>query len=387
MNAYKIILITISIFTSSITFSQQSNYDVSAGNGNGIRFWSNDNYKIHMGAAPNYKYGPVTDYSIKMNMNDNAARGWTWGIVGQPPIAALNTLGTMQLDKDLRVLGNIGIGTDEPNSKLDIVGNGITIREQVGLRNGDAQLFNHTGATNGFMIRPYDESFEGGTWNWNSDFGYRNDSKNWYVETDFAVGTTQTNGYNLAVNGSIGATSLTLSESGIPTNGDVKLYNHIGQTYGFLLRPYDESFEGGAWNWNSDFGYRNETKNWYVETSFAIGTTNPGNYRLAVEGTIGAREIKVHLDAWSDFVFNSDYDLMNLEEVESFISKNNRLPDIPSESDVIESGVNLGEMDAKLLQKIEELTLYMIDMNKEVKSLRQENESLKAKIDNLESLK
>jgi hypothetical protein len=117
-----------------------------------------------------------------------------------------------------------------------------------------------------------------------------------------------------------------------------------------------------------------------------IGTTNPGSYRLAVEGVIGAREVKVTLDSWSDFVFQEDYLLIELEAVEKFIDKEDRLPDIPSEREIIENGLNLGEMDAKLLQKIEELTLYMIQMNKDVKVLKEENSELKKKIVKLEAV-
>ena len=117
-----------------------------------------------------------------------------------------------------------------------------------------------------------------------------------------------------------------------------------------------------------------------------IGTEDPQSL-LAVNGTITSKEVKVTLDGWSDFVFNNDYQLKDLEEVETFINKNNRLPGIPSEAEVVENGVNLGEMDTKLLQKIEELTLYMITINKEVKSLKKENFELKEKIEKLESEK
>ncbi len=79
--------------------AQQQYYDVTVGNGNGVRFWQSDSYKIHMGAGAEYQYGPVTDYSIKMNMDvyNNNGRGWTWGTSGVAPIAALNTLGNMQI--------------------------------------------------------------------------------------------------------------------------------------------------------------------------------------------------------------------------------------------------------------------------------------------------
>lgn len=97
-----------------------------------------------------------------------------------------------------------------------------------------------------------------------------------------------------------------------------------------------------------------------------IGTNDfSGNHKLRVEGSIGAREIKVEATGWSDFVFERDYDLRTLEEVEEHIAEKGHLPEIPSEAEVTENGINLGEMDAKLLQKIEELTLYMIKQNKQ----------------------
>ncbi|MEM6830820.1 MAG: hypothetical protein AAF551_09915 [Bacteroidota bacterium] len=109
-----------------------------------------------------------------------------------------------------------------------------------------------------------------------------------------------------------------------------------------------------------------------------IGTTNLGdaNYLLSVNGTIRSKEIKVDAD-WSDFVFEKDYNLLTLEEVEQHISERGHLPEIPSEAEVTANGINLGEMDSKLLQKIEELTLYLIEQNKEIKALKAEVARLK----------
>ncbi len=115
--------------------------------------------------------------------------------------------------------------------------------------------------------------------------------------------------------------------------------------------------------------------------SVGIGTATTGSHKLAVEGSIGAREIKVTASGWSDFVFKKDYKLPTLEEVEEHINENGHLPEIPNEAEVKENGINLGEMNAKLLQKIEELTLYMIDLNKQVQQLKVENEELKSKIE------
>lgn len=107
-----------------------------------------------------------------------------------------------------------------------------------------------------------------------------------------------------------------------------------------------------------------------------IGTSSPDS-KLAVNGTIHTKEVKVDLIGWSDFVFEDDYDLPSLTELESFILKNKHLPDVPTEAEVLENGIMLGEMNAKLLQKIEELTLYLIDQNKMIENLQKEVSELK----------
>ena len=90
---------------------------------------------------------------------------------------------------------------------------------------------------------------------------------------------------------------------------------------------------------------------------------------LTVDGKITSTEIEVKTDVWSDFVFYDDYYLRPLCEVEKFIKTNRHLPDVPSESEVLENGVNVGQMSAVLLQKIEELTLYIIELNKRIEDL------------------
>jgi hypothetical protein len=112
-----------------------------------------------------------------------------------------------------------------------------------------------------------------------------------------------------------------------------------------------------------------------VHRSAAIGTVNfadaiPGGYKLVVGGKILAEEIRVKLiKDWADYVFAPSYRLKSLGEVEDHIRTHRRLPDIPSATEVGESGVDIGDMQAKLLAKIEELTLYVIEQKKAIDAL------------------
>ncbi|KQW99227.1 hypothetical protein [Flavobacterium sp. Root420] len=137
-----------------------------------------------------------------------------------------------------------------------------------------------------------------------------------------------------------------------------------------------------------------------------IGTSSPDS-KLAVNGTIHSKEVKVDMNGWSDFVFKKEYNLPTLQEVEKHINKKGHLEDIPSEEEVLKNGINLGEMNAKFLQKIEELTLYLIQQEKkntvqtleienfkneiansknEIETLKKENESFKNILDRLSKI-
>ncbi|SFW21425.1 hypothetical protein SAMN02927921_00604 [Sinomicrobium oceani] len=107
-----------------------------------------------------------------------------------------------------------------------------------------------------------------------------------------------------------------------------------------------------------------------------INTTNP-DAELSVNGHIHTKEVKVDLDGWSDFVFEEGYDLPTLQEVEAHIRENGHLQDIPAAKEVAENGIRIGEMNAKLLQKIEELMLYTIAQEKRIQRLESEIVQLK----------
>ena len=91
-------------------------------------------------------------------------------------------------------------------------------------------------------------------------------------------------------------------------------------------------------------------------------------------GYVKAKEIKVTLTDWPDYVFEEGYDRLSLPETEKYIKENGHLPDVPSTQEVQENGVSLGEMNAILLQKIEELTLHIIDLQNQIDELKQGKE-------------
>lgn len=114
-----------------------------------------------------------------------------------------------------------------------------------------------------------------------------------------------------------------------------------------------------------------------------IGTTNPTSL-LTVAGNIASREVKVTVDAGADFVFEKDYNLPSLEAVDKYIKENKHLPEIASAQEMQKEGINLSEMNIKLLQKIEELTLYTIEQQKSTEKLKQTIEVLNKRLEAIE---
>ncbi|HMM03766.1 MULTISPECIES: hypothetical protein [unclassified Dysgonomonas] len=139
---------------------------------------------------------------------------------------------------------------------------------------------------------------------------------------------------------------------------------------------------GGYTLWLSSYGgikfFTAGTPRFTINNSgyVGIGTTNP-TALLSVNGTIRSKEVKIEATGWSDFVFAPDYRLPTLSEVERYIKEKQHLPDVPSEKEVIENGISVGAMQAKLLQKIEELTLYVIDLKKENEEIKKKLEDIK----------
>ncbi len=118
-----------------------------------------------------------------------------------------------------------------------------------------------------------------------------------------------------------------------------------------------------------------------LQGKIGIGTDDPQN-ELSVNGTIWAKEVIVSLEDGADWVFEEDYNLKPLAEVEAFIKRNKHLPEMPSANDFRANDMKVSEMTNRLLQKIEELTLYTIEQEKKLEEL----EVLKARLAKLEAL-
>ncbi len=153
----------------------------------------------------------------------------------------------------------------------------------------------------------------------------------------------------------------------------------VKQTY-YGVRP---SFTISTTDYNSPYTAFVDRLSINPVGNVGIGTTTP-DYRLTVNGKIKAEEIQVVVDVPADYVFEKDYSLMPLEEVEQFVTENKHLPGMPDAQSLIANGWQVGEMNNKLLEKVEELTLYMIQLKKTTDELQKQNDVLKTQIGKLE---
>lgn len=149
----------------------------------------------------------------------------------------------------------------------------------------------------------------------------------------------------------------------------------VGTAHGFVIAPWA----------NATSGLRMDNQG-----RVAIGYTasQPAGYNLFVQSGILTEKVKVAVNGsgqWADYVFAKDYKLMPLAQVEQYIKTHQHLPNVPSATTMVKEGNDLGKTDAKLLEKIEELTLYLIEMKKVTDRLEAENTAMKSEISNLKS--
>jgi hypothetical protein len=262
---------------------------------------------------------------------------------------------------------------------LTILNNGYV---GVGTGNPVGQLHVNTEASNALTISRYGSNtfgFEIG----GATFGlydYTNTKFKWFVQGD-----------NLLLNPYSGKTGIGTTEPvtllHLHEEADKDTYVHLTN-----LNTGKSTADGlelsankdlGANVWNYENGYlRFATSNAEQmritsDGKIGVGTHSPSE-KLSVNGNVKAKKIIVSQTGWPDYVFDSSYALRSLSEVEKFIAKNKHLPDMLSAKEVEENGISIGDAQALLLKKIEELTLYIIAQDKVVQNILTEQAKLKS---------
>ncbi|MEL6558803.1 MAG: hypothetical protein AAFQ94_11510 [Bacteroidota bacterium] len=274
--------------------------------------------------------------------------------------------------------GNVGIGTSEPGQVLDLERNtnGSAFLEVTNTNNG-------TNARRGIILG---NGTEGNAVSLFSTSANYNPVPSWANSGVLSTQSQLSNG--IIVRTTAGDVRFqpggAVDKASINQSGKLSLVNNKG-ALGDILSLYGDRFDQG-----NMYGFGIETNggilyskavsgyNWYVNNNADQGSSammKLNENALEVDGKVRAEEVKVEVINWSDFVFYPDYQLRSLSEVEKFIDDNQHLPDIPSEQEVLENGIELSKMNAKLLQKIEELTLYLIEQNKKIEELERKIES------------
>ena len=329
----------------------------------------------------------------------------------------LRTNGTTRMT--VRHDGNVGIGIDAPLFKLDVLGN-LRMRDELSLTyglssfvtgSGGASIYRTVDGGTAYPFQEYGSLILQSRSNANRDIAFvtgATPATRMVIDHQGHVGIgTTTPSEKLEVDGAIKVGTLVF-ESGEITRrvpswthpehtimksafksgiGDYLFLGSAGnnvETFNAGLMISD--LEGLAFGRADTDGSGLSSRVLVVNHSgnMGLGTETPtekleviGN--ALVDGEIYSKKVKVSATPgnWPDYVFDASYNLMPLSQVEAFIKANKHLPEVPSAKEVEENGQDLGEIQATLLKKMEEITLYMIEMKKEVEALKEENARLK----------
>lgn len=270
---------------------------------------------------------------------------------------AVSFMGLAQTNR-IQSTGNVGIGTTSPSVPLQV--------------NGDVILGRSSGGNNHLRI----SSDNNGVYLTSDDPG--TNQKNLFLRAS----PTNSNGRDRHVfiqagrsNGSWITRMAVMGGGNVgigTTNPSHRLQVAGSSKWTGNSSSYTEIHSNSAGQFLRQFANDGITESWIIRgfaTSGVQAIFNSGG--INVNGTVKAKEVNITVSSWPDYVFRPGYALMPLGEVENYIRKNGHLPDIPGEAEVIENGVQVGQLIASLLKKIEELTLYTI--SQEEKLINQQN--------------
>jgi hypothetical protein len=307
--------------------------------------------------------------------------------------------------------GNVGIGTNAPAAKLDVAGdthisgnltiNGTLNAANYSFGNGTTSFVGNVGIgttapTSGLSVQAEGSNYADGALflvnSTNGTFGggatvagiksARTDS------SDFKLLNIQNaSGSKFLVrgDGNVGiGTANPFARLTLPASNFLGFDYTVGQA---ASRAWQVSNDVNSFG---DFAIRTEdaqgshlfpTTRLEIDSAgnVGIGTTTPGTYKLAVNGTIHAKDLVVDQNGWADYVLDPAYRNAPLSEVEQQIKEQGHLPGVPSAKDVAEKGVSVAQMQAVLLSKVEELTLHLIAQEKRIQQLEAENARLQAR--------
>lgn len=304
----------------------------------------------------------------------------------------LATKGTNDFIGKQTIMGNVGIGTLAPSEKLTVSGDH---QNSTILLHSSGDGVNSPANLSLWASEPQ-ETYTG--------VGIGNNVRNYVTGQSFPRINTNLGGsfirllenqinFNLVSNTDDRKLIATLSRDRFEVNGQLssKMSSNEGGVIVLENPTKTASNTAGKWAiYNMTGNYGNALQFWNYSND---GTMYGAKLKLSDEGNMAlfgkfeAKEVKVTLTPTADFVFDEEYKLPELDEVEKHIKEKRHLPEIASAAQMEKEGVNIGEFQIKLLQKIEELTLYTIEQNKQLKKLQENNDKLMKEMDELKSNK